>query len=41
MEIYQHKGFKKVEDFVQKLPVNVLQQLVKLMPEAEQFLKMN
>ena len=41
MEIYQAKGFEKVKDFVAKLPLKILQGLVKSMPEAEPYLKLS
>lgn len=41
MEIYQKQGFDKVKDFIAKLPMKILQQFVKIMPEAESYLKLN
>lgn len=41
LEIYQRQGFEKVKDFVAKLPVKILQSLLKVMPEVEPYLKMN
>ena len=41
LEMYQKQGFEKVKDFVAKLPVKILQSIVKFMPEAEPYIKIN
>jgi hypothetical protein len=41
LEIYQRQGFEKVKEFVAKMPLKVLQGLVKAMPEVEPFMKLN
>ena len=42
MEIYQKHGFDKMRDgFIAKLPLKVLQQLVKAIPESEPYLKLS
>jgi hypothetical protein len=41
LEIYQKQGFDKVKDFIAKLPLKILQNFVKIMPEAEPYLKLS
>jgi hypothetical protein len=41
LEIYQKQGFEKIKDLIGKLSVKTLQGLVKFIPEAEPYLKMN
>ncbi|CDW78329.1 UNKNOWN [Stylonychia lemnae] len=40
-EIYQKQGFDKIQDFISRLSNKVLINLVKLIPEAEPYLRMN
>eukprot|EP00347_Sterkiella_histriomuscorum_P005376 403356849 len=41
LEIYQKYGFNQIEDFIAKLESKVLLNLIKYIPEAEPYLRMN